>query len=51
MLQDKKMKHWKSAAKLGGQFAKQQVIAMNPYAALCNQMLSEVMHKVRTGEM
>jgi len=45
------LEDFKSAAKLGGQFAKQQVIAMNPYAALCNQMLSEVMHKVRTGEM
>ena len=42
---------FKDAARLGGQFAKQQVIAMNPYAAMCNQMLSEMMQKVRNGEV
>ncbi|KAI8436540.1 hypothetical protein MSG28_010071 [Choristoneura fumiferana] len=31
------------AAKLGCGFAKKQVVELNPYAALCNQMLSEVM--------
>ncbi|XP_026761887.1 tetratricopeptide repeat protein 36 homolog [Galleria mellonella] len=31
------------AAKLGSGFAKKQVVEMNPYAALCNQMLSQVM--------
>ncbi|CAG4940522.1 unnamed protein product [Parnassius apollo] len=31
------------AAKLGSSFAKKQVVEMNPYAALCNQMLSQVM--------
>lgn len=41
---------FKIAASLGGQFAKRQVIAMNPYAALCNQMLAEVITKLRTGE-
>ncbi|KAJ8320004.1 hypothetical protein KUTeg_001591 [Tegillarca granosa] len=41
---------FKIAASLGGQFAKQQVIAMNPYAALCNQMLAEVITKLRSGE-
>lgn len=40
----------KNAANLGGQFAKQLLIAMNPYAALCNQMLSEVIGKIRSGE-
>ena len=41
---------FKKAANLGGQFAQQQVVAMNPYAALCNQMLGEVMLKLRTGQ-
>ncbi|XP_026327712.1 tetratricopeptide repeat protein 36 homolog [Hyposmocoma kahamanoa] len=31
------------AANLGSGFAKKQVVDMNPYAALCNQMLSQVM--------
>ncbi|CAB3236571.1 unnamed protein product [Arctia plantaginis] len=31
------------AAKLGSSFAKKQVVELNPYAALCNQMLSQVM--------
>ena len=42
---------FEAAAQLGGEFAKQQVIAMNPYAALCNQMMSEVFRKVKSGEM
>ncbi|XP_060073370.1 tetratricopeptide repeat protein 36 homolog [Ylistrum balloti] len=48
---EKALEDFKRAAALGGQFAKQQVVAMNPYAALCNQMLSEVMRKVKGGEM
>ncbi|XP_052287005.1 tetratricopeptide repeat protein 36-like isoform X2 [Dreissena polymorpha] len=38
------------AAHLGGQFAKQLLVSMNPYAALCNQMLADVIGKLRTGE-
>ncbi|KAL3862343.1 hypothetical protein ACJMK2_008318 [Sinanodonta woodiana] len=38
------------AANLGGHFAKQLLVSMNPYAALCNQMLAEVMTKLRSGE-
>jgi hypothetical protein len=43
---------FKAAAKLGGRFARKQVVAMNPYAALCNQMLmiSETFKKLRRGE-
>ncbi|OWF35438.1 Tetratricopeptide repeat protein 36 [Mizuhopecten yessoensis] len=48
--EEKALEDFKRAGALGGQFAKQQVVAMNPYAALCNQMLSEVMRKVKTGE-
>ena len=40
----------RNAANLGGQFAKQLLVTLNPYAALCNQMLAEVMNKFRSGE-
>lgn len=38
-----------SAAKLGSNFAKTMLIQLNPYAALCNQMLAEVMRKLQNG--
>ncbi|KAK3599119.1 hypothetical protein CHS0354_016382 [Potamilus streckersoni] len=38
------------AANLGGHFAKQLLVSMNPYAALCNQMLAEVIIKLRSAE-
>ncbi|KAK7501789.1 hypothetical protein BaRGS_00006875 [Batillaria attramentaria] len=41
---------FQAAAHLGSEFAKQMVVALNPYAALCNQMLQEVMTKLRTGQ-
>jgi hypothetical protein len=44
------LEDFKAAAKLGSRFAGKQVIAMNPYAALCNQMLSEAFGKLRRGE-
>ena len=44
------MKDFKIAAKLGSRFAQKQVVSMNPYAALCNQMLSEAFGKLRRGE-
>ena len=44
------LEDFKAAAKLGGRFAGKQVVAMNPYAALCNQMLSEAFDKLRRGE-
>ncbi|KAJ2948910.1 hypothetical protein O0L34_g5843 [Tuta absoluta] len=34
---------FKMAAELGSGFAKKQMVELNPYAALCNQMLSQVM--------
>ncbi|XP_051512291.1 tetratricopeptide repeat protein 36 [Myxocyprinus asiaticus] len=39
------------AAGLGSEFARQQAILLNPYAALCNRMLSEVINKLRNPEM
>ncbi|XP_020650493.1 tetratricopeptide repeat protein 36 [Pogona vitticeps] len=38
---------FEQAARLGSPFARQQLVRMNPYSALCNQMLSEVMKQLR----
>ncbi|CAL8363685.1 unnamed protein product [Merluccius merluccius] len=38
------------AAALGSEFARQQAVALNPYAALCNRMLTEVIAKLRNPE-
>ena len=42
---------FKRAAALGSEFAKQQVVQLNPYAAMCNAMLSEMFQKIKSGEM
>ena len=36
---------FRKASRLGNAFAKQQITEMNPYSALCNQMLCEVFAK------
>lgn len=41
---------FKEAAGLGSQFAKNQLVQMNPYAALCNRMLGQMFAKLRQGE-
>ena len=41
---------FKKSAALGNRFAKQQTVALNPYAAMCNQMLSELFTKVKEGQ-
>lgn len=41
---------FRAAAALGNAFAKSQLVSMNPYSALCNQMLGEVFSRVRNGE-
>ncbi|KAK6062090.1 hypothetical protein COOONC_00239 [Cooperia oncophora] len=33
---------FQKASELGSSFAKMQMVALNPYAAMCNKMLSEV---------
>ncbi|XP_061576425.1 tetratricopeptide repeat protein 36 [Cololabis saira] len=38
------------AAALGSEFARQQAVVLNPYAALCNKMLSEVINKLRNPQ-
>ncbi|KAG7262015.1 hypothetical protein CRUP_026654 [Coryphaenoides rupestris] len=39
------------AAALGSEFARRQAAALNPYAALCNRMLGEVINKLRNPEV
>ncbi|XP_026988433.2 tetratricopeptide repeat protein 36 [Tachysurus fulvidraco] len=39
------------AAALGSMFARQQAIILNPYAALCNRMLSEVISNLRNPKV
>jgi hypothetical protein len=41
---------FKVAAEHGNPFAKQQIVAMNPYAALCNKMLTDLFKKCKNGE-
>ncbi|KAK5980540.1 Tetratricopeptide repeat protein 36 [Trichostrongylus colubriformis] len=41
---------FQKAAELGSSFAKMQVIALNPYAAMCNKMLSEVFKDLKKGK-
>ncbi len=44
---DGSLEDFKKAACLGNAFAKSQVIQMNPYAALCNQMLSQAFNALK----
>ncbi|XP_017320808.3 tetratricopeptide repeat protein 36 [Ictalurus punctatus] len=39
------------AAALGSKFARQQAVILNPYAALCNHMLSEVINNLRNPKV
>jgi len=43
-------KDFQTAADLGNPIAKQECILNNPYAALCNQMLSQVFEDTRAGK-
>jgi len=38
-----------AAAELGSDFAKQQLVALNPMAALCNKMLAQMMTEAQSG--
>lgn len=35
------------AARLGSSFARRQLVLLNPYSALCNQMLCEMLGRLR----
>ncbi len=41
----------KKSAQMGNEFAKALVVQLNPYSALCNKMLKDMIEKVRSGEM
>lgn len=45
------LKDWDSASKLGSQFAKNQLIQKNPYAALCNKMLHDVFKNLKEANI
>ena len=40
---------FESAAQLGSKFAKSSLASMNPYAAMCNQMLKNVFTALENG--
>lgn len=40
---------FEKAAKLGSAFAKSALASMNPYAAMCNQMLKNVFNALENG--
>ncbi|KAG8434578.1 hypothetical protein GDO86_012812 [Hymenochirus boettgeri] len=48
---DAARKDLQKAAQLGSAFAKQQLILMNPYAALCNNMLRDMVQKLHQKEL
>ncbi|ETN72880.1 tetratricopeptide repeat protein, partial [Necator americanus] len=41
---------FQKAADFGSSFAKIQMVALNPYAAMCNKMLSEVFNNLKEGK-
>jgi hypothetical protein len=47
---DEAVEDFKEAAALGNQFAKQQAINLNPYAALCSTALGEIFQKLKSGQ-
>lgn len=49
-LDDAALADYKKAAALGNQFAKQQTVLLNPMAAMCNKMLTEVIQQLKRGE-
>ncbi|KAK6618255.1 hypothetical protein RUM44_002706 [Polyplax serrata] len=48
--EEKAQDDFKMAARLGSPFAKMVLVQSNPYAALCNDMLSQVLQKLAKGE-
>lgn len=47
---EKAVEDFKKGAALGNAFAKSMVVQMNPYAALCNKMLSQAINMLQQGE-
>ncbi|XP_074783588.1 tetratricopeptide repeat protein 36 isoform X2 [Athene noctua] len=44
---DEARQDFERAARLGSAFARQQLVLLNPYSALCNQMLCEMLGRLR----
>lgn len=44
---DEARRDFERAARLGSAFARQQLVLLNPYSALCNQMLCEMLGRLR----
>ncbi|XP_075184002.1 tetratricopeptide repeat protein 36 [Anomaloglossus baeobatrachus] len=42
---------FQKAAQLGSDFARQQLVLLNPYAALCNRMLRDMVQKLQEPDM
>lgn len=40
---------FQKAAAMGNIMAKSELVALNPYAAMCNQMMTEVLAKAKDG--
>ena len=45
--EDEAREDFEKAAALGSAFAKSMVVQMNPYAAMCNKMLTEAINKLK----
>ncbi|XP_042687970.1 tetratricopeptide repeat protein 36 [Centrocercus urophasianus] len=48
---DDARRDFQQAARLGSAFARQQLVLLNPYSALCNQMLSEMLGRLRNPDV
>ncbi|XP_010722106.1 tetratricopeptide repeat protein 36, partial [Meleagris gallopavo] len=49
--EDDARRDFQQAARLGSAFARQQLVLLNPYSALCNQMLSEMLGRLRNPDV
>lgn len=45
--QEDARRDWEQAARLGSPFARRQLVLLNPYSALCNQMLGQMLGRLR----
>ncbi|XP_065273519.1 tetratricopeptide repeat protein 36 [Emys orbicularis] len=49
--EDDARQDFEQGARLGSAFARHQLVLMNPYSALCNQMLLEMMRKLQNPDI
>uniref|UniRef100_A0A8C3RVH1 Tetratricopeptide repeat protein 36 n=1 Tax=Chelydra serpentina TaxID=8475 RepID=A0A8C3RVH1_CHESE len=49
--EDNARQDFEQGARLGSPFARHQLVLMNPYSALCNQMLMEMMRKLQNPDI